>query len=217
MAWLGGKKGYDRGRILADARRAAGRGQHGKAVALYERVLEVEPRNADVLRRLAGQRVRAGQRVEGWRDCRTAAEDLAKRGFVDQAIGVYRDFANHLPREAAVWYALSELELARDRQPDAVAVLLEGRRFFRSRRHTQEALSLLRQARKIGPRHFEANFELAGLLARCGAPVPARRILEELAPHVRGRQLRRLRGRLFRLSPGLGTAWRWLVALLRGV
>ncbi len=217
MSWLASRKGYDRNRILADARRAVGRGKHGKAIALYERVGRVEPENTDVLRRLAAQRARAGQREEAWRDCRSAAGELVERGFVEQAIGVYREFATHLPDETAVWKALSQLELEREREPDAVGVLLEGRRFFRSANQRQEAVSLLRLARKIDRTHFEANFDLARLLARDGGSVPARRILMELELHVRGRELRRLRGKLFRLSPGFGTAWRCLSALLRGL
>jgi tetratricopeptide (TPR) repeat protein len=216
MSWLPRSRGYDRSRILADARRAGGRGKHAKAIALYEQIQQIEPENTDVLRRLAAQRVRAGQREDALRDCRSAAERLASRGFVEQAIGVYRDFASHVPDEVAVWEALSELELERERRPDAVGVLLEGRRFLRSRRRRQDALSLLRRARKIDPTHFEANFDLAGLLMRCGAPVPARRILVDLERHARGRDLRRLRGRLFRLSPGLGVAARWVSALVRG-
>lgn len=216
MAWLDGDKGYDRARILADARRAIARGKHLKAIALYERVQQVEPENTDLLRRLAGQRARAGQREEAWRDCCEAVDRLVKGGFIEQAIGVYRDFAAQIPDETAVWEALAGLELERKRPPDAVEVLLEGRRWFRSRGKRQEALTLLRRARKIDPTHFEANFDLAGLLARCGAPVPARRILQDLERHVRGRNLRRLRGRLFWLSPGPGAAWRWLSALVRG-
>jgi tetratricopeptide (TPR) repeat protein len=215
--WFRRGQSYDRNRILNDARRAAGRGATAKAIALYERVQEVEPHNPDVLRRLAVQRARAGQRAEAWRDCRAAAEVLVKRGFVDKAIGIYRDFATHLPDEISVWHALAELELERKRPPDAVAALLKGRRNFRSKRQRAEALSLLRRARQIDPTHFEANFELAALLIREGAPGPARRILEALAPHTRTRrERRRLRGRLFRLSPTPGAAWRWLAACFGG-
>lgn len=215
MAWFGENDTYDRVRILASARRAAGRGDHRKAVALYERVRELEPENADLLRRLAAQRARAGQREQGWRDCRDAARRLVQQGFVEQAIGVYRDFARFVPREVAVWEALAELEVLRQRRADAVGALLEGRRFFRSRSKRREALSLLRRARNIDPAHFEANFDLAGLLARSGARAPALRILRDLERHVRGRDLRRLRGRVFRCSPGLHSGWRWLSAYFR--
>ncbi len=216
MSWLESRRGYDRARILAGARKAASRGKHAKAIALYERIHEVEPDNNDVLRRLAAQRARAGQRAEAWRDCRNAATRLVEQGFVDQAIGVYRDFASHIPSELAVWEELAELELERKREPDAVAALLEGRTHFRKRQQRQEALSLLRRARRIDRTHFQANFDLAGLLIRMGARQPARGVLVELEAHTRGRELRRLRGRLFRLTPGPRIAWRWLSALVRG-
>lgn len=217
MAWFGRERGYDRARILEKARRATRRGSTAKAIALFERVREVEPKNTDVLRRIAVLRARAGQREEGWRDCGAAAESLAKRGFVDQAIGVYREFATHLPDHVPVWHAIAGLELERKRPPDAIGALLEGRRHLRSRRRRNDALSLLRRARQIDATHFEANFQLAGLLVAEGARRPACRILESLAPHTRSRRdRRRLRARLFRLSPTPAAAWRWLVAALGG-
>lgn len=216
MSWFGRETGYDRARILAGARRAAGSGRHAKAIALYERIREVEPENTDVLRRLAAQRARAGQNEEAWRDCREAAERVAVKGFVDQAIGIYRDFAHHVPREVEVWKAIADLELERDRAPDAIAALLEGRAFFRSSRDLGDALALLRRARRIDPTHFDANFDLAGVLIRGGAGPRARTLLLELERHVSGTQLRRLRGRLLRLSPTPRAAWRWLSALVIG-
>ena len=217
MSWFGGSRGYDRAKTLSHARRAARRGAHAKAIALYEQVREVEPENPDLLRRIAVQRIRAGQREEAWRDCRLAAEKLARRGFVAQAIGTYREFASRFSDEVGAWHALAELEIERERRPDAVQVLLEGRRCLRSRARRKDALALLRRARGIDPNHFEANFELAVLMAREGAARPARRILESLAPHARTRRdRRRLRGRLFRMSPSPAAAWRWLAVALGG-
>jgi tetratricopeptide (TPR) repeat protein len=217
MSWFGKEKGYDRARTLAAARRAAGRGAHAKSIALYQRVREVEPDNADLLRRIAVERARAGQREEALRDGRLAADELARRGFVEQAIGIYRDFANHFANEVSIWHAIAELELARKRPRDAVEVLLEGCRHFRSRARRADAVALLRRARSIDPTHFEASFQLAGLLAKSGATGAAQRMLELLAPHARSRRdRRRLRGRLFRLSPTPAAALRWLVAAFGG-
>lgn len=214
MPWFGRDRGYDRSRTLAQARRAARRGAHAKAIALYERVREVEPNNADLLRRVAVERIRAGQRDEAWRDCRQAAAGLASKGFVAQAIGVYRDYARRFRDAPAVWLGLADLEIERERSPDAVAVLVEGSRHFRSRARRTDGLALLRRARTIDPKHFEASFELAGLMIKSGAARPAQRILESLAPYARSRRdRRRLRGRLFRLSPTPAAAWRWLAAL----
>ncbi len=212
MPWFSGKKKYDRRRIMDAAHRAARRRNHRKAIELYERVRASEPQNTDVLRRLAAQRARAGQREDAWRDCCAAAEDFRKRGFVENAIGTYRDFVSFVPRERGAWFALSELELDRGRRQDAVGVLLEGRGFFGKKAHRQDALSLLHRARRIDPTHFEANLDLAGLLARQGSRPHARRILAELEPRAHGRNRRRLRWRQFRLDPGPRSAWRWISA-----
>lgn len=214
MAWFGSKS-YDRDRILAEARRASQKGKVTKAISLYERIREVEPKNTDVLRRLGVLRAKAGQREEARRDCGLAAEQLAKRGFVDQAIGIHREFAAHLPDEVSVWQAIASLELERQRPPDAVGALLEGRRHLRARKHRADALALLRRARQIDPQHFEANFQLAGLLLQEGARRPARRILEAIEPRARTRRdRRRLRARLFRISPTPFAAGRWALTLV---
>lgn len=213
MSLFGGKKPYDRARTMAKARRASRRGAHAKAVVLYERVLEREPKNVEVLRRIATARMRAGQREAAVRDCHLAARGLADRGFVAQAIGLYREFTRHLKREASVWEALAELELERKRGPDAVAVLVEGSRHFRSRARRVEAIALLRRARTIDPTHFEAGFQLADVSWRSGYGRPARRLLESLEPHARTRRDRlRLRARLFRMTPTPVAAWRWVAA-----
>lgn len=217
MAWFGRKKGYDRARILADARKAAKRGRHEKAIGLYERVRKKEPDNPDVLRRLSTERALAGQMEEAWRDCRAAAASLSRRGFVDQAIGVYRDFASRVPKQVAVWQALSELELERKREPDAVKVLLQGRKQFRAKAERGEALLLVRRACEIDRTHFDAHFELADLMWRSGAGPRARQILDQLLPVARrGRNRRRLRARQLRMSPTPAAFGRWLVALFGG-
>lgn len=216
MDWLRGEKSYDRSRLLKAARRAAKRGAHSKAVSLYAQLNQAEPDNIDVLRRISVHRIRAGSPEEALRDCRAAAEKLSDRGFVAQAIGVYRDFTQHHPRHPDAWRALSELELERQRSPDAVGVLIEGSQHFRSRKRRKDALALLRQARALDRTHFEAGYQLADLTWRAGGgPRLARRLLESLVPHARTRRdRRRLRARLFRLSPTPAAAWRWLRAVV---
>ena len=67
-----------------------------------------------------------------------------------------------------------------------IEALLEGRARFRSRRDRPEAIRLLLRARQLAPGHFEANFDLAGLLGAPGRASRAARILVELAARARG-------------------------------
>ena len=205
--------GYDRDRILADAARARRRGRRRKALELYGRVLAAEPGNRELARRVAPLLAEAKRPEEAWQAWRRAAEDLARRGFVDQAIGVYREAKRYLPEEPLLWCALADLEVARGREPDAFGTLLEGCGRLRGRRHRATAIRLLEHGRRISRRHFETSFELARLLAKEGESERAARLLDELATWTTGRELRRVRLRQLRHAPTPAALWRWLRAL----
>lgn len=218
MAWLWTETVYDRDRLLGQARRAAKRGEHAKAAALYAELRQAEPDNLDFVRRVAMHRIRGGTPDEALRDCQIAATTLARRGFIAEAIGVLREFARRHPQHANVWKSLAALETERKRRPDAVAVLVEGSRHFRSRARKQDGFELLTRARSMDPTHFDASFELADLTWRRGGGARvARRLLESLVPHARTRRdRRRLRARQLRLCPTPAAAGRWLAALFGG-
>jgi tetratricopeptide (TPR) repeat protein len=216
MGWFR-KRAYDRNRLLAQAARAASRRRNLRAISLYRKILAVDANDVQVHRKIAPLLARTRQLDAAWDSYRRSADQLAKQGFVEQAIGVYREASTHLSRQHRLWLALAELEVMRGRPVDAVKALLDGSRKLRSRRTRQEAIALLQEARKIQPGAFEPNFELAGALAGAGARDRALRILQELEPRAQGRELRRLRRRLFFLSPTPVAAWRWLsAAVVRG-
>lgn len=214
MAWLNRKRSYDRSRVLAQAARAVRKRRPGKALGFYRQILAHEPNNPDLHRRIAPLLAQTGKPGDAWASYRRAGDALVRKGFVDQAIGVYREACDRLPRAPEVWIAVADLEVERGRPRDAVAALLSGRRRFRSRKTMAQALQLLRHARKIDARDFDVNFDLAGLTARCGRRAQARRLLDELAPSCTRAQLRRLRGRQLAIAPGLRPAWLWLRALV---
>lgn len=216
MGILGRKKGYDRKRLLGQASKARGRGRLKKAVELYRQVLAVEPRNADLHRKVAPLLAKTKKPDESLKSYRFAAEELLRGGFVDQAIGVYREAVAHLPPQHELFIAISDLELERGRKPDAIGALLQGRKVFRRWRDRSEAILLLLRVRKLDPNHLDATLDLALLLAKSGNRSRGLRLLDEQAVRLRGRWLRRVRARQFRLAPGFGSGWRWLRALLRG-
>ena len=216
MGWLSRKRPYDRSRLLDQASRAALRRRHKRAIALYREVLAVDPNDSVVHRKIAPLLARTRQTADAWESYRRAAGQLARQGFVEQAIGVYREASGFLSKEHRLWLELAELEVKRGRPVDAVNALIDGSKNFRSRRTRGDAITLLQQARKILPNGFEPNYQLASVLASIGARDRALRILQDLAPRARGRQLRRLRLRLFVLSPTPAAAWRWVAASVAG-
>jgi tetratricopeptide (TPR) repeat protein len=209
MGWFGSKP-YDRNRLLAEATRARQKGKVKKALALLETILEREPSNPELHRRVAPLRAGARRLTDAWASYRIAVGGLVRAGFVDQAVGVLREAAGHLGRERAVWEELASAEQQRGRPIDAHRALLEGRARFRGRRDRAEAIRLLLRARELAPKHFEGNFDLAGLLASAGRPAEASRILAELAGTAHGSKLRRVRRRQLLLRPSGAAFWRYL-------
>ncbi|MEN8181070.1 MAG: tetratricopeptide repeat protein, partial [Myxococcota bacterium] len=101
------RKPYDRTRILAEAAQARKRGRHRKALGLYRQVLEVEPTNANLHRKVAPLLARGKETEQAWESYRQAAQVLQRQGFSEQAIGLYREASRTLPTQVEVWQALA--------------------------------------------------------------------------------------------------------------
>jgi len=209
---MGRNRSYDRARILAGAERARRRGRARKAIALYQRVLDQEPENPDLYRKVAPLLVRRRELEEAWKHYRVAAELLVERGFEAQASGVLREAAENLPDRVDVWIELAERICVRDRPIDARLVLIEGRRHFRGRRRRSEAIALLRRAYVLDPNDVPTGLDLAQQLRRQGERAQAERLLVRLADAHPGRQ-RRLRFEIFRIARDAASLLAWLGAL----
>jgi len=215
MGLLRREKSYDRARLLDRAARAAraprwrGPGPRRRAIGYYRQVLAVEPDNFDLHRKIAPLLAQTKQVDGAWSSYHRAAEALRERGFVDRAVGVYREAVRYLPRQVLAWKCLAELELERGRQPDASAALLAGRGQFRSRRTRQHAIVLLTAAHKLDPTDSGVTFDLASLLARTGARGRAVAILDALLV-ARPEGEAAIRARQFRIAPSAASAWRYV-------
>ena len=175
MALLNRNKTYDRSRILGDAATARKRGKTKKALGLYLRVLEHEPGNPELHRRVAPLLAETKQNEPSLHSYRRAVEGLVKQGFMEQATGLYREALSYLPEDAELWVSLADLQVRRDQRPDAIESLLKGRRHFRKLQQLPQAIRLLVLVRKLDPHMFEPNYDLACLLARVNAKDRAQR------------------------------------------
>lgn len=209
---------YDRRKLLdgaAKASRSGSRRKRRRAIALYGQVLEREPHDPDLHRKIAPLHALEGDGDKAGASYRSAIDTYVERGFVDRAVGVARDAVEKLPRRVEFWTELSRLELERGRRADAVGALCEARRLFRARRDRKTALALLKAAWSIDPTRPEVGLDLALQLSRARRPRRAAEVLGEI-PIDSWRTLRRVRARALRLSPGPAALARYLRALLLG-
>jgi tetratricopeptide (TPR) repeat protein len=210
-----GRKPYDRVQVLAAADRARARGRLKKAIAGYRQVLGQSPRDLVVLGKVAPLLARTGQAEEAQRCFEAAARGQLEAGFMDRSLAVYVQAAEHFPERAFYWEEAARLHTLRGTRADAVLTLVEGGARL-GRAVPDAGARLLRRALEIDAWHVEGRLVLSRLLLRLRQAAEARALLEELAPRLSGRPLRRVRGALFRLSPTPAAAWRWLRAALAG-
>ena len=217
--------GLEAGRIeavgaqLAEANRARHRRQDRRAIALYRRILLEDPRCVEAALRVAPLLASQGESFEAWQLYRMAATELHRVRRVDACLAALRDACRCVPHEYDAWRLRAELEQKLGREEDAYDTLLEGGQRF-DRPHTaMQAIALLTRARAIDPRDPEVALDLARLYVRTGMSETALTLLAAIAPCVRGRVLRRVRGLQWRITLSFYHAWRWLAALwqeLRG-
>ena len=214
---LFGKPTYDRSETMARAAKLEGRGKRKKAIAEYRKVLAQEPDNPVIQVKLATLLAQTKQHDEARLKFMAAAETYEKQAFDDKALAVYRQAVGFLPKRVELWERMAQLDVKRERNPEAIRDLLDGSAKFRRRKERQSAIRLLRMAVKIEPWQFEATLSLAKLLTKEGAKPEARRFYDGLVQRNRALRLRKVRGAMFRMSPTPGAAWRWLRAATRGI
>lgn len=204
---------YDRAKLLDAAARARRRGKLHEAITCYERVLAAEPKNPELLRRIAPLFAQVAEPDRAWQAYRGAADEFARAGYADKAVGVYREAAAQMPRTAVAWLSIAELERARGRIVDAKLALLTGRANYKQRGDACVAADLLRRALALDPSDFDARLDLARCEARAGETALA---LEALAAAlaVRPDAVRRIRWEELRVAPSAERAWDWLRALV---
>lgn len=210
------KRKYDRRKLLSQANKARNRGRVKKAIRLYQRVLEREPSDVEVHRKIAPLLARSRQPTEALASFHRAMTGLMRQGFDDKALAVCHETTRYFPQRIDVWEAIANLELRRRRVPDAVNALRNGRKQCRGRKRRAEALRLLRRAHEIAPNDAAVGTDLARMLVRSGERAEARRLLVSLARRTPGRSLRRIRWAQLRVDPTPGNLLRVVFPRLRG-
>ncbi len=214
---FGKKEPPTRSELIIEADRARSKGKLKKAIAGYRKALELEPKDPAVHVKLAPLLARVNESEASLQSFRAAAQGHLDKGFTDKALAVYTQAAETFPAQVSLWQQVAQMNIARGRRADAVRMFLRGRILLSGKNERREAIALLKEALALEPTLFDPRLDLALLLARQNQPAEAMALLEPMAKQLKGRQLRQVRWTMLRVSPGLGSAWRWLrVALARG-
>jgi tetratricopeptide (TPR) repeat protein len=205
-----------RSEIIAEADQARARGRLKKAIAGYQKALELEPADPVVHGKLAPLLARAKQPEAALQSFQASAQGHLDKGFADKALAVYSQAADTFPLQISLWQQMAQLNLSKGRRADALKTLLRGRLRFRRKDERRGAITLLQEALALDPALFEVKLDLALQLALEKQRAEAMTLLNPMVLDARDRrQLRRLRWTMLRVSPSVGAWGRWLRASLR--
>ncbi len=204
-------KELSRSELLARASHARGRGRRRDAMLAYLEILKNSPDDHEVHGKLAPLLAAAGRRNEAWLSYQAGAQGYLAQGFVDRALSLYQQAADHLADEHEVWSKLVALQLERGAKSEAVQALLDGHRHFTSRKERTYAVAMLQQAHELAPERFAVTFALARLLLK-EKDARGEELLRHLAGGQHGAKRRMALARLFWLHPGPARLWQWLRA-----
>ncbi|MEW5740098.1 MAG: hypothetical protein AB1938_14290 [Myxococcota bacterium] len=206
-----GPKPYERAAVWAEAEKARGKGNRKKAVAAYRRILEHEPDDWQVHGKLAPLLVDEDP-FEAWNSFEKAAQGHLDKGFVDRALGVYRQAMGALPFIPEGWEKIAALYQRKGHAPDAVKALVDGQRhFWKTPEDRVVAERFLNAALSLDAWNVDATLALAQLLKRRKDVAGAVAKLDALLAHLPTSPAKKrvLRARLA-VSFTLRHLWAWL-------
>jgi pilus assembly protein FimV len=218
MKLFGGGASYDRSEILrrADAHRSEGRVR--KAIREYEKVLAVDPQDIEVHARIAPLYIKAGRKEPAKASLQRVIGHYEKQGFTDKAIAMLRLALSVDPRDLAAHLRLADLHLGKVHAGDALRVLEEARKTFRSRRFLKQAIAVEEKILSFAPDDFRAQASLVRLLWRAGKRREAgERLWRMESQWALGRNRthwRKTRWLMYRHAPSLSTGWGWISSLV---
>jgi tetratricopeptide (TPR) repeat protein len=207
---LVGEPRSDRRRLLAEANKSRARGRNRRAIHIYRQLLAEDAQDVEVQVKLAGLLAGEGERFESWNIYRSAGKLLLADRRHEQCLVTFKEAARALPYEFEAWRITAELEQKLGREEEAYQTLLEGRRQFRTRFDSAQAIELLRLARQIEPWDHDVVLDLARQYAQSDQSARALRLLDTQAVHSEGHDLRAVRWAQWQISHSFHYLRLWL-------
>jgi tetratricopeptide (TPR) repeat protein len=133
----------------ADAFRSAG--FELKSIAVYKKIVKIDPSRMDVYEKLADVHAERGLVANAAEDYLRVAKHYAKEGNMQSSIAVYRKLANLDPKNFAVRQRLAEICQKWGLTKEAVEEYSKVLSIFKDRQMTSEAQQVIDQVLKIDP------------------------------------------------------------------
>jgi tetratricopeptide (TPR) repeat protein len=197
-------------KILENARKLAQKGAKAKALAEYEKLVKLDPRDAKLRLEIGDAHRRWGQVEQAIETYARVAEQYTKEGFDARAVAVYKQILNLDPERHDAYEPLAELYERMGLTAEAISALQTAADGHHREGRKREALELLRRLSVIDPTNTTSRVKVAELLRQEGMNAEAvaeyEQVAQELARQGDVETAAKLYRRVLELEPGRTSA-----------
>jgi pilus assembly protein FimV len=193
-------------KVLDAARRYAQKGAKEKALKVYNKLVQADPRDAKLLLEVGDAYRRWGQAEEAIAQYNKVAIQYKQDGFDARAVAVLKQILNLDPKRPSAHVSLAELYQRMGLDSDAVSALQTAADSFYRDGNRREALELLRKMASLDPSNTTSRLKVADLLRQQGLDEDAVAEYEEVAAELKRQggsdQLAVVQERILEIQPG---------------
>jgi tetratricopeptide (TPR) repeat protein len=158
----------DKRKILELARKLAQKNAKEKALAEYQKLLKLDPKDAKLRLEVGDAHRRWGQVEEAVETYQRVAEQYMAEGFDARAVAVYKQILNLAPDRFEAYAPLAELYERMGLNAEALSALQTAADGFHRQGKKSEALDLLRKMANADPSNTRSRIKVADLLRQEG-------------------------------------------------
>ncbi len=173
--------GYNKEKSRASAEKYLQQNKLPNAIAEYEKILQVEPRDLAILNTVGDIYARLGQNEKAIERFRVIAESYATDGFLLKSIAMYRKITKLDPNGLPAMEKLAELYRKQGLVSDARSMLLQAAEAYTRKGQSKETLRLLKQLVLFDPENVQVITRTADLMNQGGQKAEAREMLSRTA------------------------------------
>jgi tetratricopeptide (TPR) repeat protein len=159
---------FSKGRAVEAANKAMKRGQYGKAIAEYQRIVKQDPNDIRAKLKLGDLYIRAGETDAAVQVLREVAEHYSQEGFTLKAVAVLKQILKLDPRLADVSVALAAHLHQQGLVNEAVRQYKDAARIYGQHGQSAERLEVIRHMVELDPDNVTDRIRLAESFSASG-------------------------------------------------
>ncbi len=163
----------DKEKISAQAQKYFQKGQYDKAIKEYQKIIEADPSDMRIWKKIGDVQVKAGKTREAIATYLKLADSFFAQGFYSKALALLRQIQTMDASIEEVYLKLADVYVASNFLPDAIHQLDRLSKLQESAGNVEAMLATLRRMADLDPQSWTYRAHLAETLSRLGRKAEA--------------------------------------------